>query len=152
VDVVVVVSVVLSAAAVGSPLLLAALYRRQFGSFFAGLKAHSRTVRVPVSHEDADGLCHRALRATIGDSESDRTGPNSFECAGLEFRLAESAAGTAITIRGGAVGNSWMHMPAPGEVRAGYARVDAVADWIAAAPLTGPLAEQHESYRHFGVQ
>jgi len=148
----VVLPVVLLSAMLGAPVVLAALYRREFGSYFAGLKAHTRTISLPVSPEDADGLCHRALRATIGDSESDRTGPNSFECAGLRFQLDQTLAGVTVTIRGHAAGSSWMHLPSPAEVRSGYARVDDVADWIAAAPTTGPLAEQHESYRHFGVQ
>jgi hypothetical protein len=125
--------------------------KREFGSFFADYRRRVRVVRVPVSHRDADGLCHRALRAVVGDSESDRRGEGRFEGGGLAFRLVEDAGTTTITLTGGGDHPTWLQAMYVRNVRAGYERVDAVADWIEAAPLDGPLAENHPSYRAFGV-
>jgi hypothetical protein len=107
-----------------------------------------RVVRVPISHRGTDGLCHRALRAIVGDSESDRRGEGRFEGGGLDFRLVEN---DETTIIGGGDSPSWLQAMYVRDVRAGYERVDAVADWVEAARLDGPLAENHPSYREFGV-
>jgi hypothetical protein len=141
-------------ACIGPVLLILAMrlrLRREFGSFFADYRRHPRTVQLPIAPRDADGLCHRALRAVVGHSESERRGPDRFECAGMGFRLLEEAGGTMITITGSGDGPSWVQAMYPRNVRAGRERVDAVAEWLSTAPLDQPLAEDHPSYRNFDV-
>jgi hypothetical protein len=151
------VTVVSIAAAVVSvvPLVLMAWLRvaqkREFGSFFADSRRYVRTVTLPVGLRDADGACHRALRAVLGHSESERRGVGRFECAGFEFELDEADGRTTITVAGRGSGDTWLKELYPSNVRAGHELVDRLADQIADTPLDGPLAEDHESYRSFDV-
>jgi hypothetical protein len=124
--------------------------KRRFGEAFAALRRYERTVMVPVSHEDADGLVHRGLRAVYGGSGSDRGDHGSFVAEALECQLTEANEATWIRIRGGSQGIGWSAMLTR-NIRAGRERVDRIADWLEQAPLDGPLAEDHPSYRKFGV-
>jgi hypothetical protein len=126
--------------------------KREFGSYFADMQSYARSVTLPISPREADGLVHRGLRELFGSSETNRRGEGKIEGEGFGVELVPVPEGTRIDLSGG--GRTFkigIGARFPSAVREPREGLDRLADWLERASLDEPLAEDHPTYRHYGV-